>query len=100
MCALGTHSSKHDALFSLTILAGKNCSTQFSTRMSVWLLLTFFICLRNQLLYIPLSRIKEYRYLKEVIHQIDSKNEWLLLKKGFTAKFGLVFVLTLKNAFS
>ena len=33
----------------LTILAGKNCFTQFSTRMAAWLLLTFFICLHNQL---------------------------------------------------
>ena len=35
-----------------------------------------------------------------MIHQIDSKNEWLLLPASFTAKFGLVFVLTLENAFS
>ena len=33
-----------------------------------------------------------------MIHQIDSKNEWLLLLASFTAKFGLVFVLTLENA--
>ena len=43
---------------------------------------------------------KEYRCLENVIHQIDSKNEWLLLPASFTAKFGLVFVLTLENAFS
>ena len=43
---------------------------------------------------------KEYRCLENVIHQIDSKNEWLLLPPSFTAKFGLVFVLTLENAFS
>ena len=47
-----------------------------------------------------LSHIKEYRCLRNVIHQIDSKNEWLLLSASFTAKFGLVFVLTLENAFS
>ena len=40
-----------------------------------------------------------YRCLKNVIHQIGSKNEWLLLSAGFTAKFGLVFVLTLKTLF-
>ena len=40
----------------------------------------------------------QYRCLKNVIHQIDSKNEWLLLSARFTAKFGLVFVLTLENA--
>ena len=43
---------------------------------------------------------KEYTCLENVIHQIDSKNEWLLLPPSFTAKFGLVFVLTLENAFS
>ena len=42
---------------------------------------------------------KEFRCLKNVIHEVDSKNEWLLLSSGFTAKFWLVFVLTLKNAF-
>ena len=42
----------------------------------------------------------EYRCLKNVIHQIDSKNGWVLLAASFTAKFGLVFVLTLENAFS
>ena len=42
----------------------------------------------------------QYRCLKNVIHQIDSKNGWLLLLARFTAKFGLVFVLTLENALS
>ena len=40
------------------------------------------------------------RCFKNVIHQIDSKNEWLLLSASLTAKFELVFVLTLENAFS
>ena len=43
---------------------------------------------------------KECRCLENVIHQIDSKNEWLLLPVSVMAKFGMVFVLTLKNAFS
>ena len=34
-----------------------------------------------------------------MIHQIDSKNEWLLLSGSFTAKFGLVFVLNWKTLF-
>ena len=34
-----------------------------------------------------------------MIHQIDIKNNWLLFSAGFKTKFGLVFVLTLKNAF-
>ena len=38
--------------------------------------------------------------MKNVIHQIDSKNEWLLLPVSFTAKFMLVFVLSLENTFS
>ena len=42
----------------------------------------------------------KYRCLQNVIHQIDSKNEWLLLPASFMAKFGLVFVLALENAFS
>ena len=61
-----------------------------------WLLLTFFICLHNQVLLIPLS----YRCLKNVIHQIGSKNEWLLLSVTFTAKLEMVFVLTFENAVS
>ena len=42
----------------------------------------------------------QYRCLKNAIHQIDSKNGWLLLSTGFTAKFGLVFVFTLEKDFS
>ena len=38
--------------------------------------------------------------MKKVIHQIESKNEWLLLSASFTAKFGLFFVSTLENTFS
>ena len=60
------------------------------------LLLTFFICLHNQVLLILLS----YRCLKNVIHQVDSKNEWLLLSVTFTAKLELIFVLTFENTFS
>ena len=41
----------------------------------------------------------QYGCLKNVIHQIDSKNGWLLFSASFTAKFGLVFVLTLEDAF-
>ena len=35
-----------------------------------------------------------------MIHQIDSKYEWLLLSVTFTGKLDLVFVLTFENAFS
>ena len=37
---------------------------------------------------------------ENVIYQIESKNEWLLLSASFTAAFDLVFVLTRENAFS
>ena len=57
--------------------------------------------LHNQLSSIrSIIKYEEYRCLNNVIHQIDSKNEWLLLSASFTAKFGLVFVLTMENTFS
>ena len=34
-----------------------------------------------------------------MIHQIDSKYEWLLLSASFAVKFGLVFVLTMEKLF-
>ena len=69
-----------------------------------WLLGSFwpfsYVYTINQVLYIPLLRIKEYRGLKNAIHQMESKDKWLLLSASFTTKFVLVFVLTLENAFS
>ena len=44
--------------------------------------------------------VKACRCLKKVIHQIDSKNNWLFLLVTFTAKPELVFVLTFENVFS
>ena len=71
-----------------------------------WLL----ICLRNQLSSIihSITRIKrdvcktclKVQIFEKRVHQIDSKNEWLLLPASFTAKFRLVFVWTLENSFS
>ena len=63
----------------------------------VWQLLTFFKCLHNQLSSFNsiIIQMSEKR-----VHQIDSKNEWLLLSVTFTAKLELVFVLTFENAFS
>ena len=37
---------------------------------------------------------------EKLIYQIEDKNERLPLSASFTAKFELVFVLTLENAFS
>ena len=59
-----------------------------------WLLLTFFICLHNQLssfnsIIVQMS--------EKQIHQAGSKNEWLLLSETFTAKLELGFVLILKK---
>ena len=62
----------------------ENCvlinSVQEFIEIEPWLLLTFILWLRNQLIciYILLSNIKEYRCLKNVVHEID-RNEWLLL---------------------
>ena len=50
----------------------------------------------HKVLLIPLS----YKRLKNVIHQIDSKNEWLLLSVTLMVKLELVFILTSKNTFS
>ena len=46
----------------------------------------------------PLFRY-HYRCLKKVIHQVDSKNGWLLLSGSLRQNL-VVFVLTLENAFS
>ena len=64
--------------------------------MQGWLLLTFFICLHNQLSSFNsiIVQMSEKR-----VHQIDSKNEWLLLSVTFTTKFELVFVLPFENTF-
>ena len=45
-----------------------------------------------------ITRIKS-RYLKDMIFQINSKNEWLLLTASFTATFGLALVLRPENFF-
>ena len=90
----------------LTILTGKTVflSTQYKNLLKQKLL-TFFLCLRNQLircLYVLLSHIKEYRCLKNVIHQID-RNEWLLLsafQKSLRQNIEYAFGLTQENAFS
>ena len=59
----------------------------------------------SDLFHVFTQSIKSYKFRHQyrclnVIHQTDSKNGWLLLSASFTAKFGLVFVLTLENAFS
>ena len=62
-----------------------------------WLLLTFFIYLHNQISSFNAIIV---RCLKNMIHQVGSKNVWLLLSVTFTAKLELDFVSTFENAFS
>ena len=89
-------------LYLLTILTEKDwCFTQFRTGMAGWLILIFFICLHNQLSSIhSIIAYYEHRYLKNAIHQIDGKNEWLHLSAKFTANFLARFaVFVLKSPF-
>ena len=79
----------------LTILTWKNfCFNEFSTKIHWNARLAASDVF--QFLLIALS----YTCLKNVIHQIDSKNEWLLPSGTFAAKLELVFVLKFENAFS
>ena len=85
----------------LTIPTWKTCAllnlVQKFNEIQGWLLLMFFICLHNQLSSFNsiIVQMSEKR-----VHQIESKNEWLLFSVTFTAKLELVFVLTVESAFS
>ena len=108
-CSLEQLSKRDETIFSyenqvcnLTILTCKKnlCFAEFSTKfikIKGWLLLTFFICLHNQLSSFNSITVQ---MSEKRVHQIDSQNEWLLLSVTFTAKLDLVFVLTVENAFS
>ena len=81
---------------SLTMLTGKNCVfIHFSTRMDGWRLLIFLIYLHNQLSSIihPIYYVLRYRCLKNVIHQIDSRNARLPVPASFTEKIWVGFCL-------
>ena len=61
------------------------------------LLLTIFVCLHNQLISVYCHKIKEYRCLKNAIHQLE-RNKWLLLsvfQQGFWQKLRTNFGLFL-----
>ena len=60
------------------------------------MLLTFFMCLHNQLSSFNSIIVQ----MSEKRDSSNSKNEWLLLSVTFTAKLELVFALTSENAFS
>ena len=62
-----------------------------------WLLLTFFICLHNQLISFNSTMVQMF---EKHDSQAGSKNGWLLFLVTFTAKLELDFVLTFENAFS
>ena len=61
-----------------------------------WLILTFFLCLHNQLSSFNSIIVQ----MPEKRDSSNSKNEWLPLSVTFTAKLELIFVLTFENAFS
>ena len=67
--------------------------------MAAWLLLTFFIYLHNQLSSIhSLSRIRQYKCLKNVIHQVDPKLNGCSFQQVLEQNLG--WFLTLENSFS
>ena len=72
-------------------------SVQKFIEIKVWLLLTFFTYLHNQLSYFNsiIVQMSEKRN-----SSVGSKNEWLLLSVTFTANLETVFILTFENAFS
>ena len=70
----------------------KLCFTQFIARMAAWLLLSFIIRLHNQL-------SKFYTFYYHILKSADVWKSWFF-PVSFTAKFALVFVLTLEKTFS
>ena len=88
-------STWHTVKITLKILTEKSCVLLISVqRMAGWLLLILFMCLHNQLSSLhSIITYYEYRCLRNAIHQIVSKNEWLLFSASFTAKFPLVFCI-------
>ena len=89
-------------LITLTILTGKTFFFFSIQCKNGWLAASDHFHMFTQSIKFYYTFYYRYRCLKKknVIHQIDTKNEWLLLPARFTAKFGLVFVLALENAFS
>ena len=109
--AIGLHRNQKCFLLSpvykhLMIHTGKNlCFIEFSTKIhwNKWLAASDVFRMSTQ--WIKFFIFYYHRCLKNVIPQIDSKNEWLLLSVIFTVKLELVFVLLVfflafENAFS
>ena len=86
---------------------GQNCvllnSVQEFIETEAWMLLTFFLCLQNQLLSIH-STVTYWR--EKMFEKYDSsdRQKWMVpsfsISARFTAKLELFFVLTQENAFS
>ena len=86
---------------SLSMLTGKTAfysihSVQEFIEIEAWLLLTFFICLNNQLrsIYSIVKYLKVQMFEKD---QADSKNKRLVLSASFKAKFEFHNPLTGRN---
>ena len=61
---------------------GDWCFTQFSTEIAGWLLLIFTQSIKFYTFHY------QYRCLKNMIHQIDSKSGWLLLSASLRQNLG------------
>ena len=58
-------------------------------KMAGWLLLTFLICLHNQLSSIlHCIHVLRVQMFENVIHQIDRKNKWVLLLASLRQNLG------------
>ena len=84
----------------ITILTCKNMRFTQKIHWNTRLAASDVFHLFTQLILSSFNSIIVQMSEKRVIHQIYSKNEWLLLSATFTAKHELVFVLTFENAFS
>ena len=77
-------------------------SVQEFIEIQAWLLLTFFLCLHIQLISVlHCHKSKEYRCLKNGIHQLEI-NKWLLLsafQQGFQQKLSCSFSSHRKTLF-
>ena len=89
------NSSGESACWSLVMIP---IGLWFSARMAASDL--FHIFTQSAQLYTFHYHISKYRCLKNVIRQIDSKMNGCSCQQGLRNDFGLVFVLTLENAFS
>ena len=92
---------KSTSLKALTIhIRKKLCFTEFSTKIHRNTRLAVSDVFHVYTIHSNLLILLSYRCLKNVIHHIESINEWLLLSVTFTAKFELIFILAFENDLS